>query len=114
MTHGSINSSTPRSPPLGAAIGTSALSILLLRQDTPVAELIAPETVLFSEWLDGLNLLMPDGYISTKETADYVQILTDIGVKIKLLDLSGERLEIPSALPMPIVPPASVPFHYAE
>lgn len=90
------------------------MTIVLLRQDTTVAELIAPDATVFSEWLDGLNFLMPDGFISTTDTADYVQILTDIGVKIKLLDLSGERLEIPSALPIPVVPPAHVPFHYAE
>lgn len=114
MTNGSILSSGPRSPTMTAAPSTSTLSILLLRQDTTAAELIAPDATLFSEWLDGLNLLMPDGYISTRDTADYVQILTDIGIKIKLLDLSGERLEIPSALPVPIVPPAHVPFHYAE
>jgi engulfment/cell motility protein 1 len=114
MTNGSIAGSTPRSPALGANTTSGSLSILLLRQDTTVAELVAPDSTVFSEWLDGLNLLVPDGYISTKETADYVQILTDIGVKIKLLDLSGERLEIPSTLPLPIVPPASVPFHYAE
>lgn len=30
--------------------------------------------------------------VSTRETAEYIQILTDIGVKIKLLDLGGEKV----------------------
>lgn len=41
-------------------------------------------------------MLKPNGYISTKETADLVQALTDIGVKIKLLDLTGEQVQIPT------------------
>lgn len=43
-----------------------------------------------------LSMLKPDGYISTKETADQVQALTDIGVKVKLLDLTGEQVPIPT------------------
>lgn len=43
-----------------------------------------------------LSLLKPNGYITTRETADLVQALTDIGVKIKLLDLTGEQVRIPT------------------
>ena len=96
---------------------TNPLAIILLSSDGgTAAEFVAPSGSAHSEWLDGLNFLLPDGQgaISTKETADFVQILTDVGVKIKLLDLSGERLEIPAALPVPMVPPPTVPFHYAE
>jgi engulfment/cell motility protein 1 len=93
---------------------SNPLAITLLSHESVISEFIAPTPSILSEWLDGLNLLLPEGYISTKESADYIQTLTDIGVKIKLLDLSGERLDIPTALPMPIVPPVSVPFVYAE
>jgi hypothetical protein len=96
---------------------TNPLAIILLASDgSTTADFVAPNASAHSEWLDGLNLLLPDGQgaISTKETADLVQILTDVGIKIKLLDLSGERLEIPAALPVPMVPPPTVPFHYAE
>lgn len=92
----------------------SPLSITLVSQDSVVAEMIAPDSTVYTEWLDGLNLLLPGGFIATKETADLVQSLTDIGVKIRLLDLTGERLEIPTVIPTPIVPPPSVSFYYAE
>jgi hypothetical protein len=70
-----------------------------------------------TEWVDGLSLLRPEGYVSTPETSDIIHALTDIQVKVKLLDLrsvflslflvpyfvgaidtscSGERVEIPS------------------
>jgi engulfment/cell motility protein 1 len=74
----------------------------------------ASDEIIYTEWLDGLNLLLPGGFIATKETADLVQALTDVGVKIRLLDLTGERLEIPTVIPTPIVPPPSVPFYYSE
>ena len=87
--------------------------ITLLSQDTVVAELIAPDSATHSEWMDGLNLLRPDGFITTKETADFVQILTDIGVKVKMLDLTGEKLEIPTTLSVPVAPPTYIPFFYS-
>lgn len=88
--------------------------MILLNNDAVLADMVAPDASTLSEWIDGLNLLLPDGFIATKETAEYVQTLTDIGVKVRLLDLTGEKLEIPTALPVPIVPPASVPFFYAD
>lgn len=110
-----IGSPNMRSPPARASsTSNNPLTITLLGADTVLAEFIAPDQATLSEWVDGLNLLLPDGYIATKETADYIQALTDIGVKIRLLDLTGERLDIPAALPIPIVPPATVPFFYAE
>lgn len=108
-----VSNSGVRSPqPTNAS--TNPLTITLVSHDPVIAEFIAPDQATFAEWVDGLNLLMPDGFIATKDTADYIQILTDIGVKVKMLDLTGEKLEIPAALPIPIVPPASVPFFYAE
>lgn len=92
----------------------NTFGITLISQDTIVAEMVAFDQTVYTEWLDGLNLLLPGGFIATKETADFVQSLTDIGVKIRLLDLTGERLEIPTVIPTPLVPPASVPFYYSE
>lgn len=86
----------------------------MVSQDTVVAEMTAFDQTSYVEWLDGLNLLLPGGFIATKETAELVQTLTEIGIKIRLLDLTGERLEIPTVIPTPIVPPATVPFYYSE
>lgn len=104
-----------RSPALGPSNSrASAYGITLVSQDTVVAEMTAFDQTSYVEWLDGLNLLLPGGFIATKETAELVQTLTEIGIKIRLLDLTGERLEIPTVIPTPIVPPATVPFYYSE
>jgi engulfment/cell motility protein 1 len=73
------------------------------------------------------------GHVATTETAEFVQALTEIGLKIKLLgessvdirwaerdlrpvcehlDLSGEKAEIPSHLP-PGIPPSDTNFFFA-
>ena len=72
------------------------------------------------------------GHVATTETAEFVQALTEIGLKIKLLgrclhfpckvstsqssavvlDLSGEKAEIPAHLPSGI-PPSDINFFFA-
>ncbi|GAA5988208.1 hypothetical protein JCM11641_001613 [Rhodosporidiobolus odoratus] len=95
-----------------ASTPTSLTFTLHLSSSSPMT-LLAPSPTVYSEWVDGLALLRPEGSISTRQTADYVQALTDIGVKIKLLDLSGERVEIPAGVEVNAVP-RSTEFWYAD
>ncbi|GAA5998566.1 uncharacterized protein JCM10292_002788 [Rhodotorula paludigena] len=91
-----------------------SLTFTLVTSDGPLVELTAPSSATYSEWVDGLSLLRPEeGSISTRDTADYIQALTDVGVKVKLLDLSGERVEILPALEVDQVP-ASTNFFYSD
>jgi len=53
------------------------------------------------------------GHIATSETAGFVHALTEIGLKIKLLNLSGERVEIPSSL-VAGPPPPTVDFFFGD
>lgn len=71
------------------------------------------------------------GHVASKETAGFVQALTEIGLKIKLLgepsppnaytvfslccfqDLSGERVEIPSGLTAG-PPPSNLDFFFSD
>ncbi|KAG7094065.1 hypothetical protein E1B28_007685 [Marasmius oreades] len=78
----------------------SPLSFSLISQHgASLADQIAPDESRWADWTDGLNMLRRDGgHVSSKETAGFVQALTEIGLKIKLLDLSGETIEIPSGL----------------
>lgn len=96
-----------------APSASTNLTFSLLSADGPICSLTAPSPDVYSEWIDGLSLLRTDGNICTKETADYVHALTEIGVKIKLLDLSGERVDIPSGLVVGGVP-ASQDFVYSD
>jgi engulfment and cell motility protein 1 len=70
-----------------AATHTSPLSFSLLSaSEGSLADLIAPDQSRWADWTDGLNMLRRDGgHVATQETAGFVQALTEIGLKIKLL-----------------------------
>ncbi|CAG8829786.1 27416_t:CDS:2, partial [Racocetra persica] len=94
--------STTTGSPTRKSIGSSQDLIFSLMSgpDTVLADFMASDYVQFSEWTDGLNMLF-DKNIGSRDTAEFIQILTEIGVKVKLLDLSGERVEIPQSVEVP-------------
>ncbi|KAI0306061.1 ELMO/CED-12 family-domain-containing protein [Multifurca ochricompacta] len=97
-------------PPLVA----SPLSFSLLTSEGSLADAIAPDVSRWADWTDGLNMLRRDsGHVSSKETADFIQALTEIGLRIKLLDLSGDKVEIPSGLTAG-PPPANSDFFFSD
>lgn len=69
----------------------SSLSFTLNTSSGTLVELTAPDRTTFSEWVDGLSLLRPDGLIQTKETTDYIQMLTDFGVTVRLLQTPADH-----------------------
>ncbi|KAF4610887.1 hypothetical protein D9613_007022 [Agrocybe pediades] len=86
-------------PPSSTLMPSPLSFSLLSAHEGSLADLIAPDQSRWADWTDGLNMLRRDGgHVSSKETAGFVQTLTEIGLKIKLLDLSGEMVEIPSGL----------------
>jgi engulfment/cell motility protein 1 len=61
---------------------------LLSTHEGSLADQIAPDQSRWADWTDGLNMLRRDGgHVSSKETAGFVQALTEIGLKIKLLGM---------------------------
>lgn len=125
-----------REPDLPSATPTaSPLSFSLYgTREGSFADVVATDTSYWADWTDGLNLLRRDGgHVATQETAGFVNALTEIGLKIKLLsmclsflcplvsygttlisvDLSGEKVEIPSSL-VAGPPPPTVDFFYAD
>ncbi|KAJ3823203.1 ELMO/CED-12 family-domain-containing protein [Lentinula raphanica] len=97
-------------------LGPSPLSFSLIsinEEQGSLADLIAPDQSRWADWTDGLNMLRKDGgHVASDETAGFVQALTEIGLKIKLLDLSGEMVEIPSGLTAG-PPPPNTDFFYS-
>ena len=97
--------------------GTSGDLVISLLQspDASLAEMQALNASQFSEWTDGLNMLRggEGGVVSTRETADLIQTLTEIGIKVKLLDLTGEQIELPAAVQPPPLP-SMTEFFFAE
>ena len=70
---------------------------LLSTHEGSLADQIAPDQSRWADWTDGLNMLRRDGgHVSSKETAGFVQTLTEIGLKIKLL---GNRFFYSSVIP---------------
>ena len=70
------------SPPLASALSFSLLS----SSGGSLAEQIAPDQARWADWTDGLNMLRRDGgHVASQETELFVQALTEIGLKIKLL-----------------------------
>jgi engulfment/cell motility protein 1 len=130
----------PGAPPLVA----SPLSFSLITPEGSLTDAIAPDVSRWADWTDGLNMLRRDsGHVASKETADFIQALTEIGLKIKLLgalqlwhlpphllasrllphgltyiflstlDLSGDNVEIPSGLAAG-PPPVNTDFFFSD
>lgn len=117
--------------PAASPMAASPLSFSLLNaHEGSLGDQVAPDQSRWADWTDGLNMLRRDGgHLSSKETAGFVNALTEIGLKIKLLgnisfclryldltsviDLSGERVEIPSGL-IAGAPPTNTDFFYSD
>lgn len=96
---GTTPSDLPSSPSIASPLSFSLLST----RGGSLADLVAENSTSFADWIDGLNMLRGD-HFSTKETSEFVTALTEIGLKIKLLDLSGEKVDIPNAMNPPPLP----------
>jgi engulfment and cell motility protein 1 len=72
---------------------------LLTAHEGSLADQIAPDQARWADWTDGLNMLRRDGgHVASKETAGFVQALTEIGLKIKLLGVSSTQVSSASSL----------------
>ena len=81
--------------PLGSSSPLLASSLsfsLLSTSGGSLADQIAPDQARWADWTDGLNMLRRDGgHVASQETELFVQALTEIGLKIKLLGESPGR-----------------------
>jgi engulfment/cell motility protein 1 len=73
-----------------ATPGTSTASplsfALVNAEQGPLAMLLAPDAARWADWTDGLNMLRRDGgHVASAETEGFIQALTEMGLKIKLL-----------------------------
>ena len=76
--------------PATAPTSPSPLSFSLITPEGSVADMVAIDQQRWADWTDGLNMLRRDGgHVTTQETAAFVNALTEIGLKIKLLGTFG-------------------------
>lgn len=70
-----------------------------------LAEFYCSNATQAAEWKDGFSMLL-DKRFASKETAEIFHTLTEVGVKVKLLQIAGDRVEIPHGVveipPVPI------------
>ncbi|KAI9141182.1 ELMO/CED-12 family-domain-containing protein [Paraphysoderma sedebokerense] len=92
-------------------IPTNLCFSLMSSPETSVADFICTNSTQFSEWTDGFNMLF-DRSISNKDTAEFITSLTDVQVRLSLLDVMAERWEIPNAMPEIPQFPSDVSFYY--
>ncbi|GAN03233.1 elmo ced-12 family protein [Mucor ambiguus] len=72
---------------------------------TAVAEFYCATPTQTAEWKDGFSMIL-DKRFTSKETAELFHTLTEVGVKVKLLQIAGDRVEIPhGVVDVPPVPP---------
>lgn len=70
-----------------------------------IAEFYCSTPTQAAEWKDGFSMLL-DKRFTSKETAEIFHTLTEVGVKVKLLQIAGDRVEIPhGSIDVPPVPP---------
>ncbi|KAG6381651.1 ELMO/CED-12 family-domain-containing protein [Boletus reticuloceps] len=87
---------------------------LLTANEGSLADHIVTDQSTWADWTDGLNMLRRDGgHVTSDETAGYIKALTEIGLKIKLLDLTGEKVDIPSGL-VAGPPPINADFFFSD
>ncbi|KAG2157784.1 ELMO/CED-12 family-domain-containing protein [Suillus bovinus] len=101
------------SPPNNLTPSPLSFSLLTATEGS-LADQIASDQSRWADWTDGLNMLRRDsGHVTSEETAGYIKALTEIGLKIKLLDLSGEKVDIPSGL-VAGPPPSNTDFFFSD
>jgi len=102
------SSSAPVASPLSFSLYSNST------RDGSLADQVATDPSRWADWTDGLNMLRRDGgHVATQETAGFVHALTEIGLKVKLLTLSGEKVEIPPSLAAG-PPPPTADFFFAD
>ncbi|OBZ83793.1 Engulfment and cell motility protein 2 [Choanephora cucurbitarum] len=93
-------------PVLHSSGGSASLSFALCSdKHNTLAEFHCATATQAAEWKDGFSMLL-DKRFTSKETAELFHTLTEVGVKVKLLQIAGDRVEIPhSMIEVPPVPP---------
>jgi engulfment and cell motility protein 1 len=92
-------SDLPTSPLVASPLSFSLLSA----HEGSLADQIAPDQSRWADWTDGINMLRRDGgHVASKETAGFVQALTEIGLKIKLLGQWTYVVQLPNRSILPI------------
>ncbi|WWC91077.1 uncharacterized protein L201_006018 [Kwoniella dendrophila CBS 6074] len=98
-----------RSPNLVSKLSFSIIG----DNDTSLLDLDAIHAAQLAEWTDGIRVLRGEGGMSSKESSDYIHILAELALKVRLLDITGDGVEIPEKMAFGSAP-RSVDFVFAK
>nr|ODO03704.1 hypothetical protein L204_00040 [Cryptococcus depauperatus CBS 7855] len=111
QTSHAVNSRSPLASKLSfslisnssTGIGSSELSLL---------DVDAIHAAQLAEWSDGIRVLKDEGMVS-QDSANYVHVLTELALNVRLLDITGDGVEIPEKIVIGAAP-QSVDFVFAK
>ncbi|WVO22443.1 uncharacterized protein IAS62_003773 [Cryptococcus decagattii] len=105
-----------RSPNLTSKLSFSLILSLptATREDckNSLLDLDAIHAAQLAEWSDGIKVLK-DGRMTSQDSANYVQILTELALNVRLLDITGDGVEIPENVAIGAAP-KSIDFVFAK
>ncbi|KAK6906154.1 hypothetical protein I203_100138 [Kwoniella mangroviensis CBS 8507] len=115
-----ISSITSVRPQTGCAVNSrspnlvSKLSFSIIGEgDASFLDLDAIHAAQLAEWTDGIRVLRGESGMASKESADYIHILAELALKVRLLDITGDGVEIPEKITFGPAP-KSVDFVFAK
>ncbi|KAL7421273.1 hypothetical protein Q5752_004158 [Cryptotrichosporon argae] len=92
----------------------SKLSFSLMASDNlSLLDLDAVHAAQMAEWTDGLRIVKGEGGMAHPESAGFVHVLTELSLKVRLLDITGDGIEIPSKVSFGTAP-TSTDFWFAN
>jgi len=96
------SSSDPSAGATGSErLPASTMSFSLITPEGSLADVIAPDVSRWADWTDGLNMLRRDGgLVASEETLGFINALTEIGLKIKLLGACATFRALPLLTPL--------------
>ncbi|ORX39155.1 hypothetical protein BD324DRAFT_618673 [Kockovaella imperatae] len=104
----------------GCAVGSRSPNIisklsfsLMSGPEYSLLDLDAIHAAQLAEWTDGLRVLRGESGMASRETSEYVHVLGELALKIHLLDITGDGIELPEKVSSSLAP-QSIDFWFAK
>lgn len=93
-----------------------AFSLMPKEGENSLADFVADNNNQFAEWTDGLRVMLGKELtkaVASEATMGYISSLTDMEIKLRMLDLRSENVQIPNESPEVPPPPPNFNFNFA-
>lgn len=96
-----------------APFATNTFSLMGPEEGISLADFVAENQPQFYEWTDGLRILLGRSLsagVANRDTLEFIAALTDFDVKLAILDIRVQQLNIPDEAPTAPPPPPNYEF----